>query len=107
MKKKGFFGVTVLSGLATISSSFINRTVSAVYPDILGCERSCETAAGGWPFPFVVDYPGLSPGGTADLVGALLGVDRLWFGSLAGTFFSWLIIFYALLFVWRLWRRES
>ena len=29
----------------------------------------------GWPLPYIEDFHGISPGGSADLVGALLGMD--------------------------------
>ena len=78
-----------IAGVLTLGSSFIPRTVSAQYDDIMGCEQSCQVAAGGWPFAYAVDYPGLSPLGSADIVGLLLGVDMLRVGALAATFACW------------------
>jgi hypothetical protein len=34
----------------------------------------------GFPIPYIVDYHGLSPGKSADLVGALLGMDLFYWG---------------------------
>ena len=59
------------------------------YPDILGCERACEVAAAGLPVPFIADYPGLSPVNSADLVGALLGLDRVLWGRAATALAFW------------------
>jgi hypothetical protein len=42
----------------------------------MGCETGCEVAAAGWPAPYLVDYPGISVVGSADLSGALLGEDK-------------------------------
>jgi hypothetical protein len=42
----------------------------------MGCEAGCEVAAAGWPAPYVVDYPGISVVGSADLLGALVGEDK-------------------------------
>ena len=42
-------------------------------PALESCERPMIVA--GFPLPYIVDYHGLSPGGSADLVGALMGVD--------------------------------
>ena len=50
------------------------------YPEIMGCERACEVATVGFPVTFILDYPGLSPAGSVDLVGAVLGLDRVLWG---------------------------
>lgn len=90
--------VPVLAAAATLASSAIPGMVSATYPEIMGCSQACQVAAGGWPFPYAVDYPGLSPGGSAGLLGVVLGVDQLWAGSLAATFACWLGLIAAVVF---------
>ena len=50
--------VLVLAVGVTLASSGISRTVSATVPGIMGCEKSCQVAAAGWPLPYVIDYPG-------------------------------------------------
>ena len=42
-------------------------------PALESCERQMVVA--GFPLPYIVDYHGLSPGKSADLTGALLGMD--------------------------------
>ena len=95
-----FLNVVMGAAGATAGSSFVHRKVSATYADIMGCEQSCQLAAGGWPFAYVVDYPGLSPSGSADLVGLFIGVDKLWLGSLTATFLVWSIFFAFLGIAW-------
>ena len=73
----------------TLATSARQIDTMARYPDIMGCEAACEVAAAGWPFPYLVDYPGLSPVGSVSLIGALLGMDILRPGALAATFLCW------------------
>ena len=61
--------------LALLSSAKAGET-SATYSEIMGCEQSCRVAAAGWPFPYLVDYPGISVVGSAGLSGALTGEDK-------------------------------
>ena len=61
---------------ATLASSAVTQSTVARYGDIDACVTGCEVAAAGWPLPYIVDYPGLSPGNAASLSGAVLGVDR-------------------------------
>jgi hypothetical protein len=56
----------------------------------MGCESGCLSAAGGWPVPYLVDYPGISPVGSVSLTYALLGIDRIRPAALAATFVFWL-----------------
>lgn len=51
----------------------------------------CVQVAGGFPFAYVVDSPYLSPRGSADLIGAVTGLDLLlWHGFLANILVWWL-----------------
>lgn len=81
--------VTGLAVVATLASSAINGTVIATYPDIMGCKFGCLTAAGGWPAPYLIDYPGISPVGSVSLTDALLGMDNIWSAELATSFVFW------------------
>lgn len=90
--------VAAASMVATIASSAIPGTVTTRYADIMGCEVSCPMDAGGWPFAYVVDYPGLSPSGSADFLGYLIGVDMLLHASFAATSLCWVLIFAVLRF---------
>ena len=63
--------------LLALLSSLVPGRAKAIYAEIMGCEAGCAVAAAGWPVPYVVDYPGISAAGSADLIGALLGEDRV------------------------------
>ena len=63
----------VLGLLLTLLSTFVaERSATATYPEILGCEESCIVAASGWPLVFVRDYTGMSVINTADIVEVLV-----------------------------------
>jgi hypothetical protein len=83
-------GALIAAIIATLASSVVGGTVSATYPDIMGCESGCPAAAGGWPVPYLVDYPGISPVGSVSLTDALLGIDHIRPAGLAATFVFWL-----------------
>ena len=70
--------VTLGAVLLTLFSSAIKGTRLVVQdwdctPALESCERPMVVA--GFPFPYITDYHGLSPGLSADLTGALLGLD--------------------------------
>ena len=92
-----------LAVVATLASSAIGGTVIAIYPEIMGCESGCLAAASGWPAPYLVDYPGISPVGSVSLTNGLLGIDKIWPAELVLTFIFWLAI--SALVVWLLVRR--
>lgn len=92
-------GISVIAAVTTIVSSAVPGTVFARYPDIMGCEQSCSVVAGGWPFPYLVDYPGISPAGSVSLF--MLDVDVIWPGALAATFLCWLALILGLTWVVR------
>jgi hypothetical protein len=87
----------------------ILRSTNYRYPEIMGCESGCLAAAGGWPAPYLVDYPGISPVGSVSLTDAMLGMDNVWPAELALTFIFWLAL--SALVVWLLgrkgWRRTA
>jgi hypothetical protein len=86
------YSYTLLFALcATLISTVVPGSARVTYPDIMGCEFGCEVAAVGFPFPFIIDYPGISPGHSADLTGALLGVDQVNWGRAAATFSVWTV----------------
>jgi hypothetical protein len=65
--------------LLTLASSAVPGTRLEVQDwDCPPAPASCArlVVAAGFPFPYISDYHGLSPGGRADLAGALLGLDR-------------------------------
>ncbi|MFN3388077.1 MAG: hypothetical protein ACK40O_04040 [Allosphingosinicella sp.] len=72
-------GLLALAGglaLALLSSAK-DGEATATYSEIMGCETGCTVAAGGWPAPYLVDYPGISVVGSVDLLGGLIGEDKL------------------------------
>src|SRR3712207_6580319 len=86
--------------LLTVLSSARAGRARAVYQEIMGCEAGCEVAAAGWPTPYLVDYPGISVVGAANLSGALIGEDKIrwlpfgltllfWTMASAGAWLSW------------------
>lgn len=98
--------VTLAIG-ATLASTLLPATVRVVYPE--SCEQGCDFVAAGWPFPYLVDHPGISPTGSVSLINGLLGVDMMRPGALAATFVFWLclsglIVFFLHASIFRLWR---
>ncbi len=85
-------GLLATSLLLTTLSGWVPRQVTTRYPDIMGCERGCQVAAGGWPVPFVVDYPGISPVGSVSISGGLMGEDRMRWGAFAASWALWLSV---------------
>jgi hypothetical protein len=81
--------VIILAVAGTLGSSIVPGKVSAKYPEIMQCEQSCEVVAGGWPFPYLIDYPGISPTNSVSISEGILGDDAIWGGALAGTFLFW------------------
>jgi len=80
----------VAAGAITLASSEIPASVNVAWPGSEDCERGCDFVAAGWPFAYLVDHPGISPGGSVNLVGGLLGVDLVRPTALAATFTFWL-----------------
>lgn len=55
---------------------------------------TCARLAAGFPFPFLVDHPGLSPAGSIayDPLSLIVGVDLVLRPQLAATYGYWLLI---------------
>lgn len=83
---------------ATIASSIVESKIIFVYPGIMGCQAGCYVVAGGWPFPFIIDYPGLSPVNSVSIVDALLGLDILSAAGLAKNLLFWVLISFVFAF---------
>lgn len=61
----------------TVLSTFVGeRSATAFYPDIMGCEAGCTVTATGWPLIFVTDYLGMSVANTADIMEVWFAADR-------------------------------
>jgi hypothetical protein len=91
--------VIVPATIATLASSLVTGTVRVAYPGSMDCVEGCVFAAGGWPFKYLVDHPGISPVGSV----SLLGEDIVRSGALAATFTFWFCAFSCL--VWLVGRR--
>ncbi|MDR7295531.1 hypothetical protein J2X16_000852 [Pelomonas aquatica] len=94
-------GTAIASLAMTLLSSCVPRTVELVYPGSTDCHSGCQFVAGGWPFAYVVDAHGLSPSGSADLLGAVLGNDLLRVDQLLMTLVFWAGVHLALTFARR------
>ena len=85
--------VLVLAAAATLGTSALHTRVNVVYPGSMDCQRGCEFLAGGWPFPYLVDHPGISPAGSISLVEGIMGVDIIRPLPLLASFVFWAILF--------------
>ena len=65
----------------------------------MGCEQGCELAGVGVPLTYIADYPGLSPVNSADLMGAVLGLDRVLWPSAFADLAFWTALSAALLWI--------
>ena len=97
--------VFVAATLLVLASSLVPGRALVNYPDIDGCDTGCTVAAAGWPFPYVADYPGLSPAGAASLGGAILGEDHLLWTALIADWGVWAVV--AGLLAWLVRRRRA
>jgi hypothetical protein len=92
--------------LSLLSSAKAGRA-RAVYSEIMGCESGCDVAAAGWPIPYLVDYPGISVVGVANLSGAMLGEDKFHTAPFTMTLLFWVAASAAAWFLWRRIMRKS
>ena len=81
----------------TLLTTFVwERSATATYPDIMGCETGCRVVATGWPLVFVRDYTGMSVVNTADILEVLFAADRFdWVPFLVNALFwsgLWLLL---------------
>ena len=97
--------VFVVSTLLALASSAIHRHTTVNYRDVEGCSAGCTVAAAGWPFPYLADYPGLSPAGRASLMEAISGSDHVLWTSFVATWVAWTVAIGAL--AWLLRRRRA
>jgi len=93
------FLASTAAAVATLASTAIPGHVRAVYPGSMDCQQGCEFVAAGWPFPYLVDHPGISPTRSVSLINGVLGVDLIWPGAMAATFASWLALFVVVVWV--------
>jgi hypothetical protein len=81
----------LLAVLITLASIFVKSSTHASYLDA-DCAGSCQVAAAGFPFPFIADYPGISPVGSVSLFDAILGYDDFLIGSFVASYMYWTAI---------------
>lgn len=101
MSAKGWLPAAAGGAALALASSAVPGTAWATYSEIMGCEQGCRVAAAGWPFPYLVDYPGISVVGSADLSGALVGEDHFLLLPFGLTLGCWLAAAFAALLLWR------
>lgn len=90
-------GLTV----ALLSTFAGERSASAIYPEIMGCEKGCHVVATGWPFIFIKDYLGMSVVNAADIMEVWFAADRFrWAPFLADVGF-WATTSFVLTIFWR------
>jgi MYXO-CTERM domain-containing protein len=89
MRKRSALLVILAATLLALASSTVRGHTTVNYPDVEGCTAGCTVAAAGWPFPYLADYPGLSPAGSASLKQAALGSDHMLWTSFVATWLAW------------------
>lgn len=95
------------SVLGTLLSSGVANQVIDVVPGSEDCHAGCNAAAAGWPYPYIVDGHGLSPHGSADLMGLLMGIDRLDPFGLLLNVAAWLAILLLPIAGWLAWHART
>jgi hypothetical protein len=91
MTRKGLALVVLIVALGTaLVSSAVPGRVRMAYPGSMDCQKGCDFVAGGWPFLYLVDQPGISPVGSVSLGDGLLGADIIRPGAFSGTLLFWI-----------------
>lgn len=93
--------VAVLAIVTSLSSSVVRGSARIAYPGSTDCARGCDFVAGGWPFFYLVDNPGISPRGSISLIDGLTGSDIVRAGPLCATLIFWACVWAALIWVAR------
>ncbi len=88
--KKVITIVVLLAVLMTFASTFVTGSTHASYLDA-GCAGSCRVVAAGFPFPFIADYPGISPVGSVSLSEAIIGVDHFLISPFVASYMCWVV----------------
>jgi hypothetical protein len=105
MRKRSILLVLVAATVLALASSAIRGHATVNYQDVDGCTAGCTVAAAGWPFPYLADYPGLSPAGSVSLGEAIGGSDHILWTSLVASWLAWAAFVGAL--AWFLRRRRA
>lgn len=92
----------VLTTVFLIVTTYIPNSANVTYSDIMGCETECSVVATGYPFPFIADYPGLSPVNSAGLMGLLMGWDKIiWLNLVASMLFFLFVSIFIINSLWK------
>ena len=89
--------VLIAAVVTSLATSVVPGHVRVAYPGSEDCQQGCDFVAGGWPFRYLVDNPGVSPFGSV----SLLGEDILRPGPFAGTLLFWTCIWAAVILATR------
>lgn len=81
----------------SLATSLVPGHVRVVYPGSEDCQQGCDFVAGGWPFRYLVDSPGVSPFGSV----SLLGEDIIRPGAFVETLVFWICIWAAVILATR------
>jgi len=90
----------------SLATSAVPGHVRVAYLGSEDCQQGCDFVAGGWPFQYLVDHPGISPFGSVSLIDGLLGADIIMPGALAETFAFWACVWTVAIWVTRRVRRS-
>jgi len=71
------------------ATSFIHTHSQESFADIDACTTGCEVAVAGYPWPYLVDYPGISPVGDPSVIDVMLASDQLLTGPLFADLAVW------------------
>lgn len=93
--------VLIAAGGTSLATSAVPGHVRIAYPGSEGCQQGCDFVAGGWPFQYLVDHPGISPFGSVSLTDGLLGADIIKPGALAETLLFWACVWTAAIWATR------
>jgi hypothetical protein len=106
IKWKQVIKLALISAVVAGLSSCVPREVIDVVPGSLDCHTGCLAAAAGWPVAYIVDGHGLSPHGSANFIGMLLGLDRLDGARAVLNWLLWCSIVAAMLAAFTFWRNR-
>jgi hypothetical protein len=98
--------LALISAVLSSLSSCVPGEVIDVVPGSEDCHTGCSAAAAGWPLAYIVDGHGLSPHGSADFVGMLLGLDRLDGPRAVLNYLLWSFAVAAMLAAFNFWRNR-
>lgn len=93
--------VLIAAAVTSLATSVVPGHVRVAYPGSEDCQQGCDFVAGGWPFRYLVDHPGISPTGSVSLTEGLLGADIIRPDALAETLLFWACVWTAAIWVSR------